>query len=151
MTHPVSRISGRRHATQAYATVGLQTQILGASPAHLITLLFDGAQAAIARARIHMQQGDIPGRGNAISKAIDIVDCGLKASVDLDAGGRLAENLVTVYDHVIRHLLLANLNADPEHLDLAERLLADISSAWRTVVDAPNHATATAPPQGSET
>src|SRR3546814_5676607 len=78
---------------------------------------------------------NIEGRGLAISKAIDIVDSGLKVSVDLEAGGELAKNLVATYDLIIRNLLLANLNADSEKLDLAERLLTDIGSAWREAVD----------------
>src|SRR3546814_19008949 len=78
---------------------------------------------------------NIEGRGLAISKAIDIVDSGLKVSVDLEAGGELAKNLVATYDLIIRNLLLANLNADSDKLDLAERLLTDIGSAWSEAVD----------------
>ncbi|MYN11664.1 flagellar export chaperone FliS [Pusillimonas sp. TS35] len=137
MTYAHPRPTGGRHATRAYASVGLETQVLSASPEHLITLLFDGARAAILKARLHMQQGDSQGRGMAISKAIDIVDSGLKASVDKDAGGELAINLIAVYELIIRNLLLANLNADAEKLDLAERMLTDIGDAWRTAVGAP--------------
>ena len=109
--------------------------MLSASPRHLITLLFNGAHAAIGKARLHMQNNDVQGRGAAISKAIDIVDSGLKISVDMEAGGELAKNLVATYELIIRNLLLANLNADPEKLNLAERMLTDISSAWRSAVD----------------
>lgn len=125
----------KRHSIQAYANIGLETQVLSASPEHLISLLFDGARAAILKARLHMQNNSIEGRGSAISKAIDIVDSGLKASVDLETGGELAKNLVATYDLIIRNLLLANLNADADALDLAERLLIDIGSAWREAVD----------------
>lgn len=125
----------KRHSIQAYANIGLETQVLSASPEHLITLLFDGARAAILKARLHMQNNSIEGRGSAISKAIDIVDSGLKASVDLETGGELAKNLVATYELIIRNLVLANLNADSEKLDLAERLLTDIASAWREAVD----------------
>lgn len=145
MTYPSPDPSRRRHAAQAYANVGLQTQVLGANPTHLITLLFEGARAAISKAHIYMQQGNIQERGNAISKAIEIVDGGLKASINLEEGGELAKNLVAVYDQVIRNLLLANLNADSEKLDLAERLLESIGSAWRTAVDIPQHNAATVP------
>jgi flagellar protein FliS len=109
--------------------------VLSASPEHLITLLFDGARAAILKARLHMQSNNIEGRGMAISKAIDIVDSGLKASVDLTTGGELAKNLVATYELIIRNLLLANLNVDAEKLDLAERLLVDLATAWREAVD----------------
>jgi len=132
MTARPTNASAGKMASRAYADIGLQTQVLGASPQHLITLLFDGAQAAILKARLHMRQGNIEGRGLAISRAIDIVDSGLKTSVDREAGGELAANLLTVYELVIRNLMLANLNNDAARLDLAERLLTDIGDAWRT-------------------
>lgn len=125
--------SGRRSA-QTYANVGLETQVLGATPEQLISLLFQGALAAIMKARLYMQNQDIPGRGMSISKAIDIVDSGLKASVDTDVGGDLATNLIATYDLVIRQLLLANLNADETQLTLAETILNDLSQAWREAV-----------------
>jgi flagellar protein FliS len=135
MTYSPARGPRRRHSIQAYAQVGLETEVLSASPEHLITLLFNGAQAAIVKARLHMESGNLEGRGMAISKAIDIVDSGLKASVDKASGGELATNLVATYELIIRNLLLANLNADLQKLALAERLLVDIGSAWREAVD----------------
>ena len=135
MSYAPARGLRRQHSVQAYANIGLETEVLSASPEQLITLLFKGAQAAIMKARLHMENGNIEGRGMAISKAIDIVDSGLKASVDLSAGGELAKNLVATYELIIRNLLLANLNADLDKLALAERLLVDIASAWRSAVD----------------
>lgn len=137
MSYPGQTGALRRRSAQTYANVGLETQVLGASPQQLITLLFEGAQAAIMKARLYMQNRDIAGRGAAISKAIDIVDSGLKASVDTDLGGELATNLITTYELIIRHLLLANLNADDKHLGIAEKMLTDIAQAWREAVDTP--------------
>jgi flagellar protein FliS len=125
---------GARSA-QAYASIGLETKVLSASPEGLITLLYDGALAAIAKAKLYMQTNDIAGRGKSISKAIEIVDSGLKASVNTEIGGELAQNLVTTYELISRHLLLANLNADLAKLELAERMLSEIAQAWRTAVD----------------
>ncbi|UHL65287.1 flagellar export chaperone FliS [Paralcaligenes sp. KSB-10] len=129
------RGAGRMKSAQTYASIGLETEVLSASPERLITLLFDGAQAAIGKARLYLQQGNIEGRGKAISQAINIVESGLKASVDLEAGGELANNLVATYELIARKLLLANLNADAENLALAEQLLCNIGDAWRTAVD----------------
>lgn len=133
MTYPRPAGALRRRSAQAYANVGLETKVLSANPQQLISLLFQGALAAIAKARLHMQNGDIAGRGTAISKAIDIVDSGLKASVDTDVGGEVAENLVATYELINRHLLLANLNADEKSLETAETMLKNISEAWQEV------------------
>jgi len=108
---------------------------MSASPERLITLLFEGALSAIAKARLHLQMGNIAERGLAISKAIDIVESGLKLSVDTEAGGEVVRNLIAAYELVLQHLMLANLHADEERLTLAETLLKDLGSAWREACD----------------
>lgn len=116
---------------RSYAQVGLETSVNAASPEHLISLLYDGARLAIGRARIALEQGNIPARGQAISKAIDIVGNGLRAVLDHEAGGEIAANLSNLYDYIERCLLMANLNADADKLAEADRLLADLASAWK--------------------
>lgn len=136
MTYAARRPSGS-YSVRSYADIGLETQILGATPERLITLLFQGARAAIGQARIHMEAGRIAERGAAISKAIKIVDEGLKTGLNMEAGGDIAANLANLYDYIIRTLLTANLKADVEQLDIADRLLTDLAEAWQTSVDRP--------------
>ncbi|QRX83155.1 flagellar export chaperone FliS [Glaciimonas sp. PAMC28666] len=135
MSH--SRTPAGNKASNAYARIGIETAVMSASPHQLITLLFDGAKAAITMARYHMANSDIEGKGNAISKAINIVGSGLKASLDASEdpgpGGELVANLAQLYDYVIQCLLNANLHNDPTKLDEAERLLDNIGSAWREI------------------
>ncbi len=135
MSYPApSRRFGQQSA-RTYAQVGLETEVLSASPEHLITLLFNGARTAILQARLHMEQGNVAGRGQSLSKAIDIVDSGLKMAVDTEKGGELARNLVATYDLILQNLMLANLRNDAEKLTLAERMLTNIADAWRSNVD----------------
>jgi len=134
MTYASRRPTGS-YSVRSYADIGLETQVLSATPERLITLLFNGARAAIAQARLHMEAGRVAERGAAISKAIRIVDEGLKTGLDPQAGGELAANLAGLYDYIIRALLTANLKVQPEQLDLADRLLADLADAWRQSVD----------------
>jgi len=122
-------------ATGSYASIGLETEILGASPERLISLLFRGAQASLSQARHHLHNGDIAERGKALSKAIDIVDTGLKASVDTERGGEVARHLVAAYELIIRDLMLANLRHDEARLDSAEALLDNLAEAWQIAAD----------------
>jgi len=121
----------------AYASIGLQSGVMSASPHQLITMLFDGAKTAIAMARHHMANKEIVAKGNAISKAINIIDNGLKASMDAEAGGsagaELVANLTALYDYICQRLMYANLRNDPALLDEADRLLDNIGSAWREI------------------
>jgi len=122
-------------ATGSYATIGLETEVLSASPERLISLLFRGALTALAQARHHLQNGNVAERGKAISKAIDIVDSGLKAGVDTERGGEIAKLLIASYEIIIRDLMMANLHSDAAKLAAAEKQLGDLAEAWYTAVD----------------
>lgn len=116
---------------QAYAKVGIESQVLSASPHQLIVLLFDGLQQSLRAARLHMQQGNMEGKGKAITRALDIVNHGLVAALDREKGGQVAENLSALYDYATRLLLMANLKNDVQRLDEAAGLLEGIGAAWR--------------------
>jgi len=120
---------------RAYADVALSSRVLGASPAQLISLLFEGALAAVSKAGLHLQKGQAGERGAAISKAIEIIDSGLKGSLNHDvndkAGKALAQQLAHAYEVIINHLLQANLHADAQRLALAQQMLTTLHEGWQ--------------------
>ncbi|EXI65542.1 MAG: Flagellar protein FliS [Candidatus Accumulibacter adjunctus] len=122
-----------RNAISAYRKVGVDAAVEVADPYRLILLLFAGAQAAIGNARAAMQQQRIATKGEAISKAIDIIGNGLKLSLDLEKGGEIAERLDALYDYLVLRLLRANLDNDPAALEEVASLLEEIHSAWREI------------------
>ncbi len=123
----------RKNASQAYAQVGVESAVMSASPHQLIVLLFDGTKSALIRARILIEQNDIAGKGNALSKAIDLISNGLKLGLDMENGGELAENLADLYDYMVRRLLHANINNDLQAIMEVEALLENIADAWKQI------------------
>ncbi|NML32034.1 flagellar export chaperone FliS [Paraburkholderia antibiotica] len=114
----------------AYARVGVETAVMGASPHRLIVLLYQGARQAIAQARMHLQQGNVAERGMAISKAIRIVESGLQQSLNLEVGGEIAGRLNALYDYMKRRLLEANIKQSEAMLVEVDGLLATLEEAW---------------------
>jgi flagellar protein FliS len=114
----------------AYSSVSVETAVTEASPHQLVVLLFEGAREAIIIARSRMEAGDIQQKNASITKAIDIILNGLRASLDLEKGEDLAHNLAALYEYMARRLLHANLNNDQAALDEVLALLTDIHSAW---------------------
>lgn len=114
----------------AYARVGVETGVMGASPHRLIVMLYQGARQAIAQARMHLQQGNVPGRGEAIGKAIQIVESGLQQSLDLEVGGEIAQRLNALYSYMSRRLLEANIKESEAMLVEIDGLLATLEEAW---------------------
>ena len=120
----------------AYAKVGMETGVIAANPHKLIIMLFEGAQIALNNALQQMQAGNIPEKGKAISKAIMIIENGLRASLDKSVGGEIAINLDALYEYMGGRLLLANLNNDPAIIQEVQTLLHDIKSCLLYTSDA---------------
>lgn len=118
-----------------YQKIGVETGVESANPHKLILMLFEGAQEALAKAKIHIQHNEIAKKGEMLSKAIMIIDHGLKASLDVNAGGELALRLQALYDYMTNRILIANLKNDIEIINEISGLLNEIYSAWKTIED----------------
>lgn len=121
---------------KVYQRVGVDSSVASADPHKLILMLFDGALEAVRLAKSHMQARRIAEKGQALGKAIGIVQDGLKASVDHSQGGQLAGRLASLYDYILMRLLQGNLRNDVNALDEVTRLLVDLRGAWAGI--APN-------------
>jgi flagellar secretion chaperone FliS len=114
----------------AYARVGVQTGVMGASPHRLIMMLYQGARQSIAQARMFLQQNNIGARGAAITKAISIIEQGLQLALNKEAGGEIAHRLDALYSYMTRRLLEANVKQDEAMLVEVDNLLATLEEAW---------------------
>jgi flagellar protein FliS len=121
---------GPSSAAKAYARVGVETGVHAANPVKLVLMLYDGALLAIAEATHHMADGRISDKGKAISKAISIIDGGLRVSLDTTRGGAIAAQLFELYEYMGRRLLLASLRNDTAGLAEVSELLRELRSAW---------------------
>lgn len=121
----------------AYSKAGVETQVDTANPHQLVLMLFDGALSAIASAALHMQAKKTQLKGESIGKAINIIDGGLKACLDYEAGGELATRLGALYEYMCLRLLHANLHNDEGALDEVTRLLKELKSGWQEIANDP--------------
>lgn len=124
-----------QRGVNAYAKVGLETGVASASPHKLIVMLYDGALVSLLSAASNMKAGNIAAKGAAISKAITIIDNGLRAALDKKAGGEIAEGLDALYDYMSRRLLEANIKNKVELVEEVHGLLADLRGAWVAIGD----------------
>ncbi|MEP8944588.1 flagellar export chaperone FliS [Enterobacter ludwigii] len=117
----------------AYTAVSLDSQIAGATPHQLIVLLYDGAINAMRRAEIYFQSGNIARRGEMISRAINIIDNGLRAGLNHEKGGQIAAELESLYEYISRTLLEANLNKSGENLPHLISLMTEMQETWQAI------------------
>ena len=118
-----------RSYADSYHRVHVETGIEAADPHKLVEMLFQGAIDAISKARGALERQDLRVKGEQISKAVRIVEEGLRAALDPVSGGQIARDLDQLYAYVVRKLTLANIRNDDAALAECVRLLP-VREAW---------------------
>lgn len=124
--------------TQAYAQIGVESAVMSASQQQLVTMLFDGVLSALVRARLFMQDNNQQGKGVSLSKAINIIENGLRVSLDEESKDELTQNLIALYSYMVRRLLQANLRNDVSAVEEVEALMRHIADAWKESLLSPS-------------
>ncbi|WP_333874570.1 flagellar export chaperone FliS [Methylobacter sp.] len=125
-------------AIKQYQQVSVNSSVMGASPHRLVQMLMEGALERIAIAKESMVRNEIAMKGQNIGHAIQIVG-GLQGSLNIEAGGEVAENLSNLYDYMVRRLLAANNQNDVSILDEVSGLMIEIKMGWDAMPDAYKH------------
>lgn len=118
------------HPNSVYKTNQLTTM----SPGQAVLALYDGVLRSMDDARQAMKDKSIPRKGEAISKALRILEA-LTNHLDHENGGDIAKQLESIYDFATTQLLHANLRTDPKYLDAAERPLRIIRDTWEEMLE----------------
>lgn len=112
----------------------LKQEIEGATKGKLVLLLYDGAIKFLRVAKRAIEKKDIQESHNNIIKAENIL-FELMSTLDMDAGGDIATNLLRLYDFMIWQLIDANKTKDAEKVESVIKLMSDLRDAWKTIVD----------------
>lgn len=117
-----------------YSRVGLETEVHDASPHRLIAMLFDGLFLALAQAQGALEAGGQRElKARALSRAVRILDEGLKAGLNLHEGGPLAVQLNELYGYASLRLTQANLRDDLATVLEVRKMLEPVYEAWRAI------------------
>lgn len=122
-----------------YRQTSVHTGVATASPHRLVAMLFDGLLEDIALAKGAIAEGRIELKGRALGRAVRIVDEGLRACLDLRAGGALAADLHALYAYINQRLTQANLRNDVAALDECKRLVDPLRDAWLAIAPQAEH------------
>ena len=124
--------AARKNAVTQYRKVDVRANVESASPHRLIEMLMDGALEKIHFARGCMERREIGPKCEAIDWSLAILD-GLQASLDMQRGGEIANNLSGLYQYMMTRLVEANAHNDPVRLDEVTRLLGEIRQGWQGI------------------
>lgn len=120
-------------AIKQYAQIGVETGVAAASPQQLIVMLYDGAIAACNAAIPGIKNKQIEQKSALLSKAIMIIESGLRLSLDKKQGGEIAASLDALYSYMSDRLFIANLRNQIEPVEEVIKLLVDLRYAWESI------------------
>ena len=123
---------GYNQAYNAYRDTNVKT----ASQGRLIVLLYEGAvnQLTLANSMFD-ENGKLPVRsieafGKAILKAQEIIT-ELQVSLDMEKGGEIAKNLMSLYIFFNKELTETNISKDQKRLEPIMKMISDLCESWR--------------------
>lgn len=122
-------------SAQAYAQNQRITAVFSANSAGLVALAFERLLDHLQIAQEKLQAGqDSP---ESFEKAIDLIESGLRASLNFEQGGEIAQNLNGLYTWAVGQILLARLRKDSAVLVQVIKVLEPLAQAWRELADQP--------------
>jgi flagellar protein FliS len=127
--------SHRRGQASAYSQVLIATSVDGATPHRLVSLLYRSIAGEIAAARGAITRADIAEKGRAIAHAVRMIEEGLRAPLDIQAGGALALDLRGLYQYLVHRLTLANLKSDDAVLAECASLVEVLRDGWDGIAE----------------
>lgn len=110
----------------------LEKQVMTATPAERIVLLYDGAIRFLMLARKSIEEGNIEDRFNNNKRAGDIITY-LIATLDKEKGGDIAANLENIYLHMLQRLMDVDLKNSVEPVDDVLGKLRMLRASWEKI------------------
>ena len=114
-----------------YREVGVKT----ASQGKLVVMLYDGAVSHLQDAMAliapngKIAASNIEAFGNHVQKAQDIIT-ELQISLDMEKGGEIAQNLMSLYIYFNKELLTASIRHDKTKLSFVSNMLGELRDSW---------------------
>jgi flagellar secretion chaperone FliS len=123
-----------------YRAVRSHGSVADASPARLVQIMFEHilselatAQGCMQRIKNNMPLAEVVSKGKSLGKAIRLINQ-LNATLDMERGRQIAENLRALYLYMLERLTQANIANDPQIVAEAASLVRKVKSGWDKIV-----------------
>lgn len=127
---------GYSNAYSAYQKTNINT----ASQGRLVVLLYEGIIKQLTTAGTYIENDgkikpeNIEKYGICIQKAQAIIT-ELQVSLDMEKGGDIARNLMSLYVFFNEELLAANINHNKEKIEFVLKMVKDLADSWRQIAN----------------
>ena len=122
--------------TQNAAARYQKNHVTLASPATIVSMLFDGAIRFANEAAQAIEKRDRPRVGDRLNKSHAILE-ELASTLDRSHAPELCDNLLGIYGFCMKELLRANLSQDPAVIAGVVKTLMPLRDAWAELAKRP--------------
>jgi len=115
-------------AASAYANTQSETAVSSANSGELIILIYERIFDHLRVGKKALENGDfgiVP-----FTKAHDLIQQGLYACIDLNAGGDIASSLSAVYEWALKQIIAGRTSKSPEKIQEVIDVLTPLYEAW---------------------
>jgi len=113
-----------------------EQQVLSASPAMLVAMLYDKAISSLNEAIQAIRDGEIEKRWRCNTRAQDIISH-MQLTLNVDEGGQIAANLDQLYTFMLNRLPNVDIENDPKAAREVIGLLNPLAKSWRMLAENP--------------
>jgi len=110
----------------------LTQQVMTASPAKLVSMLYDKLLISLKETIAAIEKGEIEARWKANARATEIISH-MWSTLDREKGGEIAKNLDGMFSFILMRLPDIDMRNDPEPAREAIGLLEPIAESWRVL------------------
>jgi flagellar secretion chaperone FliS len=129
-----------KYGAARYHAIRSHGEVAEASPARLVQIMFEHilsnlatAQGCMERIENNMPFNDVVTKCKAMSKAIRLIGQ-LDATLDMEKGGKISENLHNLYLYMLGRLTTANIENDAKIVIEVSNLIRTIKVGWDPLV-----------------
>ena len=101
-----------------------------ASPAKLVSMLYDKVTLSLKEAIAAIEAGEVEARWRANARAMEILSH-MWSTLDVEKGGEIAQNLESLFSFMLARLPEVDLRNDPEPAREVISLLEPLRESWR--------------------
>ena len=110
-----------------------RNEVETASPEKILILLYDGAIQFLNKAKIAMQNNNVPEIDNNIIGCEEIIEEFIN-TVDEEKGGDFAIRIKALYQYFYNTLVMANIKKDESKIDEVLKHLIELRATWKQAI-----------------
>jgi len=116
------------YAAKAYSDSAAQTAVSSADSRELIILVYEKIFEHLRAGKIEIREGKYG--INFFTKATDLINLGLLASLDYQKGGDISKNLKIIYEWSLKMINEARINKSEDQVQAVIEVLMPLYEGW---------------------